>query len=499
MNANQSPTGSESFRGLQVPQSFAPLSQELNGADFRAVSAMPSGTSSASLMDSEMLQRTGAPQAGLKAVPEGSKLVMLTGDEFVQELSGDKSLDPSPVGRMHSQSPPPMMLQAQSSPTSALETQVALMSSQLIVLANAVQGIVNHASSGRADKPRSSGKPPSSPGPSSSSSSNSSGKSSKDKKPGKGGSDGGGSSPGGSPSGSGASSPSNSPVAKDGIDAYALEKKLMRVKTYESLKLPTLPKNASEARTFKNGMFNVICKLAKADEAPAFKWISRCAKPDADLSDSSPYPVLDRVLGSKLLEMSKNTRFAMQFQTMQEEAQKHGRQPKGRKLLWVVFEKFKMEKDKGVSLTQSHLLGLKVQGNDIQALENFRNKFDYVWQALEVEERPSSSAIRSLLFEQLKNHPSMMLTIDKFRNASTGSSKRTYQWLYDKLIEAIEIHQLEENSSNLEKSLSQFAKVAASPSKPEKAEKPDKSKKEKPEKPNKEKKEESTVKDKNKN
>ena len=88
---------------------------------------------------------------------------------------------------------------------------------------------------------------------------------------------------------------------------------------------------------------------------------------------------------------------------MQEEAQKHGRQPKGRRLLWVVFEKFKMEKDTGVSLTQGHLLGLKVQGIDFQALENIRNKFDYVWQALEVEQRPSSSAIRSLLFEQLKN------------------------------------------------------------------------------------------------
>ena len=74
-----------------------------------------------------------------------------------------------------------------------------------------------------------------------------------------------GSSLGGSPSGGGASSPSHSPKAKEGIDAYALEKKHMRVKTYESLKLPTLPKNASEARTFKNGMFNVICKLANAD------------------------------------------------------------------------------------------------------------------------------------------------------------------------------------------------------------------------------------------
>ena len=217
-----------------------------------------------------------------------------------------------------------------------------------------------------------------------------------------------------------ASSPLRSAKAKEGIDAYALEKK---VKTYESLKLPTLPKRMRQKQRHSNGLFNVICKLAKADEAPAFKWISRCAKSDADLSDSSPYPVLDRVLGSKLLEMSKNTRFAMQFQTMQEEAQKHGRQPKGRRLLWVVFEKFKTEKDTGVSLTQGHLLGLKVQGIDFQALENFRNKFDYVWQALEVEQRPSSSAIRSLLFEQLKNHPSMMLTIDKFRNASSGSPK----------------------------------------------------------------------------
>ena len=68
MEANQTAPGSESFRGLHVPQSFATLSQELNGAEFRAVSAKPSGTSSASHMDSQMLQRTGAPQAGLKAV-----------------------------------------------------------------------------------------------------------------------------------------------------------------------------------------------------------------------------------------------------------------------------------------------------------------------------------------------------------------------------------------------------------------------------------------------
>ena len=112
--------------------------------------------------------------------------------------------------------------------------------------------------------------------------------------------------------------------------------------------------------------------------------------PNAKLANSLPPPLLDRVLGSKLLELSKATRFAMQ--TVQEEAQKLGCQPKGRHLLWTVFEKFKMEKDKGVALTQNHLLNLKVpSGSDVRSLEEFRNRFDFAWHALELTERPSET------------------------------------------------------------------------------------------------------------
>ena len=63
-----------------------------------------------------------------------------------------------------------------------------------------------------------------------------------------------------------------------------------------------------------------------------------------------------------------------------------------------------MEKDRGVALTQHHLLSLRVTGNDIKALEEFRTKFDYIYQALDTGERPTDSAMRSLMFEQLKNH-----------------------------------------------------------------------------------------------
>ena len=206
-------------------------------------------------------------------------------------------------------------------------------------------------------------------------------------------------------------------------DPYKSEKKVMRTEAYETLKLPSLPKNAAEARTFKNTIYSMICKLAKTDEGPVFAWISECEKPNANVNDSLPYPLLDRVLGSKLLELSKSTRFSMLSQSLQESSQKVGRQPKGRMLLHTIFEKYKMEKDRGVALTQHHLLSPRVTGNDIKALEEFRTKFDYIYQALDSGERPTDSAMRSLMFEQLKNHPKMALVIDKFRNASSSSSR----------------------------------------------------------------------------
>ena len=56
-----------------------------------------------------------------------------------------------------------------------------------------------------------------------------------------------------------------------------------------------------------------------------------------------------------------------------------------------------MEKDRGIALTQTHLLVLKMNGADIKVLEDFRHWFDVVRQALEVCERPSDQAIRSTL------------------------------------------------------------------------------------------------------
>ena len=223
------------------------------------------------------------------------------------------------------------------------------------------------------------------PGSSSSSSSNS-----------KGGGGGGGppTPPRGLPHGS-----RGSPQRPNDSGPYLVEKGMMRVKQHDNFKLPALPKTAADARAFRNSTFNLVCKLAKGDECKVVAWVQECVDPKAysKLEDSNPFPLLDRVLGSKLLELAKGTRFALHFQTIQETAQKLGRQLKGRQLLWVIFERYKMEQDRGVALTQNHLLDLKMNGSHLKALEDFRNKFDFIAQALEVADRPSDTAIPSLL------------------------------------------------------------------------------------------------------
>jgi len=71
--------------------------------------------------------------------------------------------------------------------------------------------------------------------------------------------------------------------------------------------------------------------MAKGDEAPVFTWISECntAEEEAMLR-TNDFPVLDPILGAKLLELvAKNPKFALEFQTIQERAQQRGRLPKG--------------------------------------------------------------------------------------------------------------------------------------------------------------------------
>jgi hypothetical protein len=154
----------------------------------------------------------------------------------------------------------------------------------------------------------------------------------------------------------------------------------MRVKGYESIKISSVPKNAAECRGFKNQVVSAFCKTCKGDETPLIEWIQKCssAKDPSEFASVGNYPVLDRSFGHKLLENSRETRFSLDFQALQEKCQKEGKQPSGRLLLWFILNKYSLDKDCGASLSQHHLLSLKLNGKDVKSLEEFRQKLYYI-------------------------------------------------------------------------------------------------------------------------
>ncbi|CAE7661277.1 unnamed protein product [Symbiodinium sp. CCMP2592] len=277
------------------------------------------------------------------------------------------------------------------------------------------------------------------------------------------------------------------PVASH-ADPYEAEKQTMRTKHYDKIKITHFPKSAADLRSFRNQLMASAAQFCKGSEAGLHAWLKEAEECSAaDLNKSSSFPVLDRVLAAKLIEQAKGSQFALEFQSIQEKALKRGFQPKGRVLLHTIVKRFKLQKDRGTTLTQQHLLGIKLAGSSTAQLEEFKNRVDYVLGALEEDEMPSESAMRSFLYEQVKNVPKLQIQIDKFRSASVGSSRRSFKWLYHKLAEVIDEAHHDSNHASITASLSAKASGAAAKveDKPEKPAKPNKpSKPEKPDKPN---------------
>ena len=235
-------------------------------------------------------------------------------------------------------------------------------------------------------------------------------------------------------------------------------------------------------------MISAICKLCKGDEAPLVAWIQRCAvaKPANEFQNVGNYPLLDRTLGRKLLENARGSKFSLDFQALQERCQKVGKQPSGRALPWFILNKYSLDKDRGASLSQRHLLSLKLHGKDVKSSKDFRQKMLYIMGSLEQTEMPQESALRSMLCENVKHHPLMALAIDKFRSAREGSSKRTSAWLMEKIDETIELAQQDENTTFVGKALKTTGGIKGTPAGPSKPD-PKKEGKEAPkEKPSKE-------------
>ena len=268
---------------------------------------------------------------------------------------------------------------------------------------------------------------------------------------------------------------SESSLSSEEDEEYELERKRMRIKSYDKLKLPSLPKTASDFRPWRNALFASIAQCSKQSEEHVYGWL-HLASGDEDVGTNESFPILSRVLGTKLLELSKGSRFQLEFQSIQEKSRLQKRHPSGLVLLQRITKKFFLEKERGMALNSQHLLALKPAGNEIKDLESFRDKALYVLSGLDEEEQLNEGMLRSWLYEALKKVPAMQLKIEKFREAPPKDPIRTFDWLWSKLGETLDEAQHDTNSSSILSSLTGGRQVPNAAVKKEKDSKKEKDK-----------------------
>ena len=143
---------------------------------------------------------------------------------------------------------------------------------------------------------------------------------------------------------------------------------------------------------------------------------------------------------------------------------KHRVQVQGHILIAKICKKFRLDKEKGMSLSQQHLLALKPQEFEIKDLEHFRDRVEFVLSGLETSDYPAESILRAWIYDCLKSIPRMSLKVDKYREASVGSPQRSFQFLWQSMIEIMDEAQYDQNATSILSNLK--VKVDAAPGQP---------------------------------
>ena len=250
------------------------------------------------------------------------------------------------------------------------------------------------------------------------------------------GSSGRGNSPGGFTPNQGGYMPNRS--VGIGSNAVAMtEREILRTKDLALIKIDQLPTSAASYRGWRNSFVTKCCSIDLTGEDLVLQWIHKAFEYSAngvELLNSGILPRLDAHIAS-LLADSKHLKseIGLTFQSYIEQCQMSGRSPKGRYMLYLIAQQFRLDMQRGSNLTEQALLELDIENFGYEGLKGFVEKTEYILNSIPAEHQPSERTKFTWLFQRLKRCKSIARHIDKIRDSSENSHRRTFNWLFDKL------------------------------------------------------------------
>ena len=207
------------------------------------------------------------------------------------------------------------------------------------------------------------------------------------------------------------------------------EKEIYKSKDLSLVKIEQLPINAAQFRSWKNAFITKTCAIDQTGQDIILTWISEAFNvEDGDqLHYSGVLPRLDAHLASLLADTKHlKSEIGMSYQSYIERCQMAGRSPKGRFMIWLLAQQFRLDMQRGANLTEQSLLELECESFTYNGLKAFIEKIEYVLNAIPFEHQPSERTKFTWLFGRVKKCRMIQRHIDRVKDSSPDSHRRSF-------------------------------------------------------------------------
>ena len=129
--------------------------------------------------------------------------------------------------------------------------------------------------------------------------------------------------------------------------------------------------------------------------------------------------------------------FGVSAQAFVERAHAIGVLPSGRALLAMLSKRFRVDRIRGATVSQQTFLAIQLEGFSQQHLQTLRERVEFCY-PFSPDAWPAENTMLSWLYAKLKHCRLLSRSIDKIKDSSQGSVKRTFNWLWTQLIEHLD-------------------------------------------------------------
>ena len=231
-----------------------------------------------------------------------------------------------------------------------------------------------------------------------------------------------------------------------------LESKALRMKDLHHLKLPTLPASAAAYRTWRNSVRTAILAFDLSKDGVLTPWLTKAfnardAESKTLAANSEGFPRLDRVIASVLCKQEVLTSsFGLRVQSYVEKCEMVGETVRGRAILNMVSSEFDTS-HASTSITSSlELFQLPAPHDTAAGLKHWSDRVTYILSQLPLTMKPDDPLLSHWAYNSLKRHPLLRRIIDRYIESS---SSRTFDFLWDGVVQVLRESQLDSNAQSI--------------------------------------------------